>query len=363
MIERGKISAGQMAIMLYLAITPTAILTVPSISFQYARQDFWISPLWAGTAIATVFVALRLHRMYPGLNLLQVSERVLGRLSGKLIGFIILFMYLYLDALVIREYGDFVVGAFLRQTPLIVVSGCMVLVSALAVRGGVEIVARFGQLFLPAFLVFFLFIILPIIPDLNVTFMLPVMAEGIMPSISGSGILQVWYSEFITISFLLPFVADRRKAAKSCTFAILAVILTLVISNLTTLLLLGELTDKYNYPFLVVARYISVADFFAHLESLFMAIWVLGVFVKICVFYYVTVLGTAQWLNLPDYRTIVFPIGFMITFFSMWMAPGYQELIFAIETTVTYYQLTAFVVIPVILFCIASIRKQVSGVR
>jgi spore germination protein KB len=363
MIEKGKISALQMGMMMYLAITPTAILTTPAITYKYAKQDLWISPIWALSGLITVYIAFRLHNMYPGQNIVQASERIIGRIPGKMIGLIILFFYLYLNGIVIREYSEFLVGVFLHLTPFIVVSGSMVLVCALAVRGGVEIVGRFAQLFLPAFVFFFLFIAIPIIPDLSPSNMLPVMGEGIMPSISGAGVLQTWFSEYITVSFLLPFVTDREKAAKSTLISLFAVILTLVISNLEILLLLGEITGNYTYPFLIVAKYISLAEFFTHLESLHMAIWVLGVFVKICVFFYVFVLGTAQWMNLSDYRPIVFPLSFILILFSVWVAPNLQELIHAISTSVTFSLLTVLVVIPVLLFCMAWVKKRFGRIR
>ena len=47
-----------------------------------------------------------------------------------------------------------------------------------------------------------------------------------------------------------------------------------------------------------VAEYINIADFFEHVESVVMAIWVVGAFIKISAFYYAAALGTAQWLNL-----------------------------------------------------------------
>jgi spore germination protein KB len=363
MIEKGKISALQSAMMLYLAIAPTMILNTPAITYKYAKQDLWISPVWALSGLITALVALRLHNMYPGHNIVQACERIVGRLPGKMIGLVILLIYLYLNGIIIREYSEFLVGAFLYQTPLIVISGSMVLVCALAVRGGVEIVGRFAELFLPAFLVLLLFILIPIIPDLRASNMLPVMGEGIMPSIKGSGILQALFSEYITVSFLLPFVADRENATKSTLISLFGVIFTLVISNLMTLLLLGEITGNYTYPFLLLSRYISLAEFFAHLEALFMAVWVLGVFVKICVFFYVSVLGVAQWLNLSDYKPIVFPLGFILTLLSIWVASNLQELTHAIVTSVTFSLLTAFVAIPVLLFCIAWVKKRFVRIR
>ncbi len=358
MIEKGKISSYQLGKMMYLAIIPTAILTSPGITFQYARQDLWISPLWAFTGVIVVLVILRLHHWFPGQSFTHIWERVAGRTVGRTIGAIYWIFYLYVNGIIVREYGEFIVGAFLLNTPLIVITGSIVLVCAMAVRGGVEIVGRFADLFLPAFIVLFLLILLPIIPDLNIEQMLPVMGQGIMPSITGSFVLQIWFSELMTISYLLPYVHDHDKTGPSIWLTLIAIILTLLISNLFTLLLLGDLTGSYTFPFLILARYINLQDFFTHLESLFMAIWVLCAFVKICVFYYVTVLGAAQSMGLSDYRPIVWPLGFLLTVFSLWVAPNYQELAHAISMSVVFAMLTMFLVLPVLLWFIAWLKTS-----
>jgi len=358
MIEPGKISATQLGKLIFLAITPTAILTAPGITYRLAKQDLWISPVWAFSGWIAAFLAIRLHRMYPGLNAAQAGERIFGRLPGKILLGVYWIYFLYINGFIVREYGEFVAGALLPNTPLLVVVGSMVFVCAVAVRGGVENVARFADLMLPAFFVLFVLIIGPIIPDLSLENMIPVMGEGILPSLEGSLALQIWFSETILASFLLPFVTDQNRAAKSLTISLAAVVLTLVVSNLATLLLLGNLTGTYTYPFLILARYINLANFFTHLESLFMAIWVLGAFVKICVFYYVTVLTAAQWMNLSDFRPIVFPLGLLLTVFTIWIAPNYQQMIHALATFVIFATMTIFLIVPGLLLAAAWVKEK-----
>jgi len=135
------------------------------------------------------------------------------------------------------------------------------------------------------------------------------------------------------------------------------------VSNLVTLLLLGELTGGYSFPFLILARYIDLAEFFTHLEALFMAIWVLGAFVKICVFFYITVIGAAEWMNLADYRPIVFPVALLLTLFGVWVAANYQEMTHTISTSVIPLSFTMFIVLPALIYAIARIRRPGSGNR
>lgn len=110
---------------------------------------------------------------------------------------------------------------------------------------------------------------------------------------------------------------------------------------------------------MVAARYISIADFLEHLESIVMAIWIAGTFIKITVFYFILSLGIAQWLKLSDYRPIVLPIGFLILLQGLWSAGDLQELSHYLATTGAVYILSFQVPIPVILLLIATIRNKI----
>jgi spore germination protein KB len=356
MIEKGKISSQQMGKMIYLAITPTAILTAPGISFNFARQDLWLSPVWAVCGLAAVPLALALNRLQPDCGVIRACKNIIGRFPGWALGGILWLFYLYVSGIILREYGEFVVGSFLSDTPLVVVLGSLVLVCALAVRGGVEIVGRFADLFLPAFLLLFLLIVLLIIPDLSITNMMPILGEGLLPSLKGALVLQIWFGELAIAWFLLPFVSDRENAKKTLWITFGAIVLTLLLSNWVTLLLLGDLTGGYSYAFLILARYIDLAEFLTHLEALFMAIWVLGAFVKVCVFFYITTLGAAEWMALRDYRPIVFPIGLLLTLFSIWGAANYQEMTHALSTSTIPLAFTMFIIVPALLYAIGRIR-------
>jgi spore germination protein KB len=361
MIEKGRISALQMAIMIYPTIMATAILLVPAITGKFAKQDMWLSPIWASSAgFLSVYIAYQLNKHYPKQTVIQYSQKIIGWIPGKLIGFVFILFYLHSNGIILREYGEFVVGNFLLKTPMIVVIGSMALVCALSVRSGLEVMARSAQIFVPIIIILLLFIVILLIPDLEPKNMFPVMEKGIMPSVMGAVVPSSWFTEFFLITFLLPFLGRREKGLKWGMISVFAVMLTMVVTNLLSLFLFGGITATLTYPVMSAARYINIADFLQHLESIVMAIWVAGTFIKISVFYYAIVIGTAQWLNLSDYRPIVFPLGFLLVLVSIWSAPNLQELAHSLGTTWPFYAIFIQTVIPILFLLLAVIRKKVS---
>ncbi|WP_018130339.1 GerAB/ArcD/ProY family transporter [Effusibacillus pohliae] len=359
MIEKGRISAFQMAIMMYPTILATAVITLPTITAKYAKQDMWLSPVWASfVGLFTVYITGRLDKLYPQETIIQYSGHILGRIPGKILGFIYLLFYLHNTGIIAREFGDFVFSTFLTLTPIIVIIGSMALVFAFAVRGGIEVLARSAQIFVPINTVLIIVIFILLIPDLKTKNILPVMEEGILPSIKGAIAPQGWFSEYFLISFLMPFLVDREKGIKWGMISVLAVTLTMILVNIMVLLLFGESTANLTYPVTAAARYISIAGFFEHLEVIVMAIWVTGTFVKMSVFYYALVLGTAQWLNLSDYRPIVLPLGFLVVLISTWSASNMAEMGHFLEKSDPFYLTTAQTVIPLLLLLIAVVRNK-----
>lgn len=212
MLEKEKISGLQMAILIYYTVIATGILLVPTITSQYAGHDMWLSPVIASiTGIITLVIANKLNKLNPSLTFFENLERILGRFLGKFICLLYLLFYLQICGITLREYGEFVVGTFLQLTPLSAVMGSMVFVCATAVRGGVEVIARTGQLFIPLFLFLFFIIVVLLIPDLDFMNIFPVFEKGIKPLAIGAVTPQSWYSEIFVIAFLLPNLKKGDK--------------------------------------------------------------------------------------------------------------------------------------------------------
>lgn len=354
LIEKGKISSLQMAMMMHTTILATVILSAPSVISLQAKRDMWISPIWASaTAFIIILITWQMHKLHPQKSLIEFGESVLGKIIGKCLGLLFILFYLHICGIILREYGEFVVSSFLKKTPLIVIIGAMMLVCGYAVRSGVEVIGRSTQIIVPIVILLFVCIPLLLMPDLEPSQLLPIFENGIGPSLMGSIVPMGWFSEYLLVSFLFPYINDQGRTVRWSIISILSVIFIMLIANVMLLMLYGNTVSSHTYPVMSAARYISLADFIAHVESFVMALWVAGVFIKISVFYYAISIGTAQWLNLSDYKPIVLPIGFILIVLSLWCAPNFQSLSEFLTVYFPFYSIAVQIVIPCLLLIFA----------
>ncbi|QMV44724.1 GerAB/ArcD/ProY family transporter [Cohnella cholangitidis] len=359
MLEKGKISAAQLALMMYATIVGTVLLSVPSVIGRYAKNDLWISPIWAAMiGMIAVYTAYRLHQFYPKRTIIQYIPLIIGRIPGKLLGLSYLFFYLVMNGHGVRIYADFIVGTSLPFTPMYIIVGSMIIVCCLAVKGGVEGIGRASQIIIPFYFLTFILLIAFLTSDMKLERILPVLEHGLVPTIKGALTPQGWFAETLLISFLLPNLSNGDKAIKWVAISVVMAMLTLVITNLTVLFMYGSELPRLTYPLLSATRYISYANFFENIESIIVAIWVLSNFIKFTIVLYALVLGSAQLFNLSDYRPLVMPIGFLTALISFWSLPSQMDLSEYSTLVWPVYSLLYQTLIPMLLMLVAFIRTR-----
>lgn len=326
MASQERVSSLQLGIMIFYSIVATALLSVPNITGYFARNDMWLSTIWASAAgFITFFILWRLSILFPQMSLIQAAESILGSFGGKLIGWLYILYFLQISGIIVRSYAEFLIGSFLPRTPLVMVTGSILIVCAYAIREGIEVIGRAAQVVTPFFLLSLLLI--PLLgKDMNFANIFPIMGEGIMPSIKGAMSPQAWFSEIILLSFLLPYLQDKKNTVRIGLITTLCIMTFLTILNLFVLFVFGHHLEDMVYPVMVAFRYIRIADFLENLESLIMSLWVISAFIKIAVFYYVTTLTISQTFHLRSYQPVVLPVGLLLAVFSAWSLPNQSEV-------------------------------------
>ena len=115
------------------------------------------------------------------------------------------------------------------------------------------------------------------------------------------------------------------------------------------------------YPVYTMIRKISLLGFFENFEVLITASWILGNFVKISVFLYVSSLGLSQLFQLSDYRIVVLPLSLIILLLSYWNIPNVVYLLDFMSKVQPFYFILVQTLFPLLLYLVGTFRHRRGG--
>jgi spore germination protein KB len=360
MLEKGIISNRQAKLLLIATVLPTSIFSLPALTVADAKEDAWLSVIIASLAgIIVILNTVFLGRKFPGKTLVEYCEAITGKIPGKLAGLIYIGFFLYLTAFTIREFSEFMITVFMDDMPMIVFCTSILLVCALAVFHGLEVISRLNEILIMLVIGFFLFSMLLATGELQPMRIMPFLANGIIPILKGSMHVADRMGEVIIFAFLIPYLnqtASARRAGLSSVFVLTVLFLLPVIVSILSFGAFG--TSRLLFPNYMVARNIVFTDVMERIESIFMLIWIAGAFAKITICYYATVLATGQWLNLGRYHSLILPIGTVIAALSFLIHINNAELIAFLDKIWSPYAFSIELGIPAILLIITLIRRK-----
>jgi len=119
-----------------------------------------------------------------------------------------------------------------------------------------------------------------------------------------------------------------------------------------------EVTAGWFFPTLNGVRMIHLANFLERMDAFIMVVWVSGDLIKISVYYWAAVLGSAQWLKLKDYKPLVLPVEVILLALSIMAHDSVMDLFVYTGTFVSPVLAIFEVVIPILLLVVAMIRGQ-----
>ncbi|MEC0092785.1 GerAB/ArcD/ProY family transporter [Paenibacillus macquariensis] len=361
MPENGKISIRQFTILVMLVTIGDSILILPSISSSFAKQDTWISGIIGLlVGLIAVYIFSALGNLYPKLTLIQAIQKILGKWFGTLVAALFLLFPLITIVTFTREMGDFITTEMMAETPTLAIQILFTCIVIFAVRLGLEVFARTGEIFLPCIILLFLLLVIFLIPQAEFEKLLPILENGIKPVIHGSfSFIAYPFLELVVFLMIFPYINQVRLIRKGFLQGALLGGLVLIILVVISILVLGaDETARTIYPSYSLARRISIGLFFERVEAMVALLWMLTIFMKSTFYFYVFNLGLAQLLKLKGYRMLTLPTGFLIIVLSPIISPNITYYNNLLAEYLPYYDVTCYLLFPVFLLVIHFIKNR-----
>ncbi|WP_018305698.1 GerAB/ArcD/ProY family transporter [Desulfitobacterium hafniense] len=275
-----RISTHQFTILSAAVLLGTTYMVAGSALAGTAGRDGWMAILPGfALGIPLAFMIFSLMPRYPGMNLIEISEKVLGKWLGKGMGLLYSGITLYFGAILLGQGVDMYNRSVLPLMPqYILVLGSFVIVAYLYFSG-VEVLSRFSEVIFPIICLSLVFIALFSIPRFERGELFPLLDNGVKPVLNAMWKVAPWPMEYILfLGGLLPFLPRKAKDLKVLKRGILKAFSIVIL--LSTLMILIQImtfgpfeTSRLTYAILVLGNMIEISRTISGVEVIFTLIW------------------------------------------------------------------------------------------
>ena len=126
------------------------------------------------------------------------------------------------------------------------------------------------------------------------------------------------YLEVISLMMIVPYVKSRVKSALLLGIALATAFLSGILFVIIGVLGVTR-ASHFIYLLFIIVQEMRIAEFIERVETTIVIIWLVWIFIKLCISYYCAVAGICQLFRLKDRTWVAIPLillisGFAITF-------------------------------------------------
>jgi spore germination protein (amino acid permease) len=304
-----RISTHQFMMLAAAVLLGTVFLPVASMVTAVGGRDGWLSAL-PGFIFGIPFakMLLSMAAKYPNNNLIEITEKNLGKWIGKGIGIFYILVTTYLGGLLVGQGVDMYTRTSLPLMSRNVLIFGVFILSLYLFLSGIEVLARFAEVVFPIVILALICMVIITIPRFEQGELYPILADGITPVLKASTKIMPWPMEYtLFLAGLLPFISKKSKDMKLMYRGIWQAYI-LVIILITGMILIQLLTFgpfeviRLTYGILVLGNMVEISRTIAGVESVFMMVWMGAHAMKVAALFFAGMWGLQSVFGLKNIK-------------------------------------------------------------
>ncbi|MZQ83267.1 endospore germination permease [Paenibacillus sp. 5J-6] len=358
-MEKTSISTIQMFFMTTCYVVGTTFLLLPTATIMDTKQYGWIVQLWStvfGVAIGAIWIYL--SSQHPGLSLVEISRKVMGKYVGGFISLCYIILFLQITSWVTRNISDFMHVTLMPRTPETVFHIVALFVCAYAVVKGIRTIALVSILVVPFICITFWVPFTIMLKEWDWrNFAIPPYDFPLWPTVAKTK-YALGFPFMETISFMMIFPLIRQKLKTAFLGGTVFAGLQIAISVLFIIGILGVYRSSHLlYPEYVVFREMEFSSFLEHLESVLSVNTILVVYVKLSLIYYFTVTAICQLFSVQNRALVAYPLAWVISGYAT-LFSNVSENAAWVHTYLFIYYVPFAIGFPFLLIAVSWLRKM-----
>ncbi len=319
---------------------------------------------WYGTIISCliglVFFMLiyLLMKRFPGNNIIQIFEAVLGKVAGKFVTLLFAAYILYYAASNLREFIEMIKAYNLPYTPPSILIFGFIAVASIVAFWGLEGIVRISTLIFIPVLIGIAIILLLAIPYYDADYLKPYGGYGIMNTLITSFLRSSAYEEFFILTIIINSIHGIKSFKKIGIISILISGAVFSVSLLCYLMafLYSEGSENLSGIF-QLSRLIYFNRYIQRVESIFLFIWVIASLVAVSTSFYISIHLYSKTFKIPNHRPVIIPFAFLLFMVAL-IPSNISEVIEVNILFIRQYSLFFMYSVPLLVLLLAIIFKK-----
>ena len=358
-MDNTKLSTLQ-AVSIILTITfSQSILTFPKAIMSVSGSSSLLNILYVGIIAFVLCVLIyKLFNKFPGLDLIDISEILGGKLFQKIIGFLFIAYIVFVSSILLRTFAYCLQVVYYPMTDLIFIIAIFAASIPIACNMKYNAIFKATLALIPIVLFSVVFLFIANAKYFNLQNVFPLLGNGINATF-GIGVTNIFAFGGITALYLIPPLLKSHKQFKKVSLISITLSVIYFILSIATILLMFNQESFKNelMPLYSAVRYIEFGTFFQRLDSIFLLIWVLASFCSLGVAYKLCINVFKKITNTKNTNIISYPFALLVLGCSL--LPKTEAVTNFLESTVYRYVFLCFAIaVPIIILILASIKAK-----
>lgn len=343
-------------IILYSTGIPSVIVTAVG-----AQNDLWISIILAILImLPMVLVYAKLVTIFPCNNIFDVLYICWGRFFGKVILVLYLWYLCNISIFALKDLSEFFSLTVGPETPMIIPMMLGMLIAAVALRKGIEVLGRMASFMLLPIIIFIVLDNLFLLPSINIQNVQPVLYNGWSPVFKGVlNTISFPLGEIVVFITIFSAIKEKKEVKKTFAKGLVASGVILLISSSITVLVIGpDVANTYYFPSYIATTRINIGNFIQSVEVILSFMFTVGGFTNFSIVFLCTAKSVCSLFGVDDYKSIVIPLGIFILNLAIFMSKSTREFYRFTAEVWPYYAIPFQIIFPIITLILAKIKLR-----
>ncbi|WP_168198360.1 GerAB/ArcD/ProY family transporter [Crassaminicella thermophila] len=358
-----KISSFQLGLILAVNMVGVGILTLPRTITEAVGPDGWIVLCITILIVfcLTLFMT-KLTRKFPQETVVEFSTTLIGKPLGLIISIGFCIYFIIISAAEVRVFGEIAKEYLLFNTPIEVLIITLLATAAYLVRSGIEPIARMAQIVFPIVTCIAIVLILPVLPEIDMTNLLPFFHTPILKILKA---IPITFFSFIGIEVLMvfsAFVVDLRNITKHAFMSVGMVGAIYMFIIIVTVARFGIIESTHIiWPSIELFKTVDLPGaFIENIQVFVIAMWIFSVFMTLVVLYFGASLILSRVLKSREQNYFVLPILPIIYYISL-IPDNIAQVNDYIDLLSNYLGSFYVIILPLLLLGVSIFRKKKGG--